>query len=96
MQYETFEFDWSEEKNEVLKRTRDISFEKIVQEIKKWNTIDVIPHHNQVKYPHQKIFAIWIDEYVYAVPFVQEWEKCFLKTTYKDRNLTAFYFGKTK
>ena len=88
-----FIFERNKEKNALLKKHRNISFEKIVEEIEKWNLIVIIPHHNQERYSHQKILAVYIDDYIYAVPCVQQWKKCFLKTIYKDRNLTAFYLS---
>jgi len=56
--------NWSIEKNEILKNTRNISFEDIVIEIINDNIVDTVNHPNQEKYPNQKIFLISINEYI--------------------------------
>ena len=47
-------FDWSEDKNEVLKETRNISFEEVVFAISNEKILDVVEHPNKEKYPNQK------------------------------------------
>lgn len=48
-------FDWNEEKNEILKRTRGISFEEIVNAIGNGNLVDTILHPNQKKISCSKV-----------------------------------------
>lgn len=67
-----FIFERDKEKNDILKKTRHISFEKIIEEIDKGNLIATIPHHNKEKYGHQKILVVCIDNYMYAIPCVHQ------------------------
>lgn len=89
--YKNYVFERDKQKNILLKKTRNISFEQIVKAIETWWLAAIIPHYNKEKYSHQKIFAVIISGYMYAVPYVQKWKTCFLKTIHKDRELTAFY-----
>ena len=49
------EIRWSDEKNSVLKQTRNVSFEDVENAIMSNNILDIIPHHNQEKYSHQEL-----------------------------------------
>ncbi len=51
-------FDWNEEKNQILKRERNVSFEEIVLSIQNGNLLDRVKHPNSEKYPNQFIFYI--------------------------------------
>ncbi|MCX6822883.1 MAG: toxin [candidate division SR1 bacterium] len=84
-------FERDEKKNKLLQQTRNISFGQIVKAIEIGGLVAIIPHYNTEKYAHQKIFGVLINGYMYAVPYVQKGKTCFLKTIYKDRNLTSFY-----
>jgi hypothetical protein len=87
-----FTVKFSEEKNELLKATRDISFEDVLKSIKEKKIIDNIAHPNK-KYPRQQLYIIQIKKYVYAVPYIINIEKqeIFLKTIYPSRVLTKKY-----
>jgi hypothetical protein len=87
-------FEWSDEKNEMLKKERDISFEEVILAIEKGKLIDRRRHPNKNKYPNQFVFIVEIIEYVYVVQFVEDEGKIFLKTIYPDRKLTKKYLGK--
>lgn len=84
-------FDWSIEKNAILKKERWISFEEIVWAIWEWKLLDIINHPNQAKYPNQQIFCVQVYEYVYLVPFVKNGEIIFLKTIISSRKATKQY-----
>ena len=86
-------FEWSLEKNELLKRTRGVCFEDVVQAIDENDIIAVGPHPNRVQFPHQQIFVVNIRSYIYKVPFVEDGEKYFLKTIIPDRILRKKYLG---
>lgn len=86
-------FDWSDEKNGKLKKERNISFEEVVEAIKKGGLLNRLKHPNKQKYSNQYIFHIKIGNYVYTVPFVEEEDKIFLKTIYPDRIATKKYLG---
>ena len=83
--------EWNEEKNEWLKKERQVSFESLKDCIVKGNVIELMNHKNQNKYPNQKIFILKINNYIYCVPFVYDGCKIFLKTAYKSRKCNKIY-----
>ena len=78
-------FEWNEEKNRLLKDSRDVSFEDVLLCIDEGRLLDVVPHHNLEKYPNQKLFIVRIRGYIYYVPFVEDEEKIFLKNIVPSR-----------
>jgi len=84
-------FSWNEEKNELLKEERQLSFEDVVFYIEQGFLLDVLEHPNQEKYQGQKIFVVQIDEYAYLVPFVEDEREIFLKTIIPSRKATRKY-----
>lgn len=88
-----FTLGYSQEKNELLKKTRGICFEDVTYALETGGYLDVIEHRNAKKYPNQKILVVKIENYVYAVPYVFNKKKnqAFLKTIYPDRKLTKQY-----
>ncbi len=71
-------FNWISDKNLLLLKERGISFERIVFEISCGNELAVLEHPNQEKYPGQRISMVQVDDYVYAVPFVETDRGCSL------------------
>ncbi len=67
---------------------RGFSFEDIQIAIEEGGLLEIFPHPNQKKYPGQRFLAVFLQGYVYAVPFVEREECYFLKTAYPDRKLT--------
>lgn len=84
-------FDWNDDKNEILKQEREISFEDILVAIDEGKLLDVVQHKNASKYPAQKILIVNINNYAYLVPFVENKEKIFLKTIIPSRKATKKY-----
>ena len=84
-------FDWNNEKNMMLKRDRNISFERIIVAIEQDNLLDILEHPNKEKYPNQLLLLVEIDRYVYVVPCVLENDVCFLKTIFPSRKYMAKY-----
>lgn len=84
-------FSWNNEKNDQLKRERNISFEEVLYYIVRGELLDILEHPNREKYPNQKIFVINIRDYVYMVPFVESEDEIFLKTIIPSRKATAKY-----
>ena len=84
-------FNWNSEKNQLLMRERGISFERIVFEIGSGNELAVLEHPNQEKYPGQRISMVQVDDYVYAVPFVETDSEIFLKAIIPSRKATRQY-----
>ena len=84
-------FVWNEDKNEKLKRERNISFEIILLQIEAGKILDILEHPNSEKYQGQKIFVIEFEGYAFLVPFVEDEQKIFLKTIIPSRKATKFY-----
>ena len=71
------------EKNNQLKRERGISFEEIVFAIENGSLLDDVKHHSR---DNQRLFVIFVKDYVYIVPYVEENEESvFLKTIIPSR-----------
>jgi len=83
--------EWDNEKNELLKQSRGISFEDVEQAVLDQKMVDIIPHFNRQKYPNQKIMIVLINHYIHYVPFVQEGDRVFLKTIVPSRKLNKIY-----
>ena len=71
-------FDWSQDKNEILRLERGISFQDVMTAIDEDRLLDDIVHPNQSKYPNQKMFIVNIENYIYLVPYVEDDLKIFL------------------
>ena len=84
-------YEWNPDKNEWLKKERNISFEKVIYHLARgdiWNTAN---HPDQGKYPGQKIYFVIIEGYIYIVPYVIEKDYIFLKTIIPSRKATKVY-----
>lgn len=84
-------FDWSPEKNEVLKKERDISFEAVVAAIEEGHLLAVVT--GKGRFSHQRQFILLIHQYVYVVPFVEGETKVFFKTIIPSRKMTRRYLS---
>jgi uncharacterized DUF497 family protein len=84
-------FDWDPEKNEWLKENRGISFEEIALLLSNGILWKRTKHPNQKEYPHQEVFLIPIDNYIYFVPYVIDESTIFLKTAFPHRKATKDY-----
>ena len=84
-------YNWNAEKNLLLKKERSLSFEQIVSHIESGDLLDIVEHQNQEKFSHQKILIVQIEDYVIAVPFVENDTERFLKTIIPSRKLTKKY-----
>lgn len=86
-------YNWNPEKNEILIKQRNISFEEIVFHIENGDEVDVFDHPNQKKYPNQKISVVLVEGYAYLVPYVESETEIFLKTIIPSRKATKKYVG---
>jgi len=89
-------FEWNPEKNEWLKKERNISFEQIIFHLSQgdiWKTSD---HPDQKKYPGQKIYFVIVENFIYLVPHIIEKKYIFLKTIILSRKATKIYKEKTE
>lgn len=84
-------FNWSSEKNQHLVAERGISFKEVIDSIQQGQLLDDIAHPNSAKYPNQKIFVVYIRNYVYLVPYVEDEKEIFLKTIIPSRKFTKLY-----
>jgi hypothetical protein len=89
-------YDWNDEKNNLLKKMRGVSFEQVVLGIASGDLINRIKHPNPEKYPNQKIFLVKIENYIYSVPYVEDEKNIFLKTIIPNRKETKKYLGGSK
>jgi len=78
-------FEFSSEKNEILKSERNISFEQIIESIAENGVLLDFPHPNEDIYPGQRILVVKFNDYTYCVPYVQEKDLIFLKTIFPSR-----------
>ncbi len=85
-------FEWNEDKNKLLLAERGIGFEEVVVAIQHGRLLG-ITKGKEPKYAHQRIFVVFIDGYTYAVPFIEDAEKIFLKTIYPSGMLHKQYRG---
>ena len=86
-------FSFNKDKNEKLQRERGVSFQQVINCLEADQELDVIKHPNS-KYSNQQIFVVEINDYVYAVPFVEKENEYFLKTIFPSRKLTKKYLTK--
>ena len=84
-------FDWNEEKNNQLKKERNIGFERVILAIEEGCILDILEHPNKEKYGKQILIIIEINEYAYVVPAVRTEEYWFLKTVFPSRKYTDRY-----
>ena len=78
---------WNEEKNQLLILQRNISFEMVLDKMKKQEILAKRSHPDKVRYPHQFIFIMELNEYICYVPFVENNDEIFLKTIIPSRKL---------
>ena len=93
MRYKDEDFDFSKEKDVILKEKRGVGFEDVIRAIKSENLLDEKEHPNQKRYPGQRLFIVKIGRYAYSVPYVYDLKRRvnFLKTLYPSRKLTKEY-----
>jgi hypothetical protein len=82
-----FSIKFNEEKNQLLKATRNISFEDALKALQEKRLLA------NIKHPYQQVYIIQIKEYAYAVPYILNVGKkeIFLKTIYPSRFFTKKY-----
>lgn len=87
-----FSINFSQTKNELLKASRGICFDDVLEIISKGEILDDMEHPSK-KYLHQRMYVISIKKYIYAIPYVlnQEKKEIFLKTIYPSRVLQKEY-----
>lgn len=89
-----YRLEFSEEKNLILKETRGICFEDVIEVYEKGSIVDDLKNKN---HPKQRMLVVAMKQYIYAVPYVidQRRKVIFLKTIYPSRVLVKKY-GRVK
>jgi len=87
-------FNWDENKNDLLKKTRNISFEQIIIDIENGNILDILANSSK-SYKNQILIVIDHDNYAYVVPAIKSNNEYFLKTIFPSRKYTDKYLRKT-
>ena len=79
--------EWDEGKNRALKKERGLlSFEQVEEAIESGRILDDVEHTaDQIR--HQRILIVEIEGYPVMVPYVQDGDKVFLKTMFRNRKL---------
>lgn len=87
-----FVFKFNEDKNQLLKATRYVGFDDILEAISLGGLLADISHHNRSN-SNQRVYVVRIGRYAYAVPYVINFQKSeiYLKTVYPSRALTKKY-----
>lgn len=83
-------FDWNDDKNSLLKETRNICFEDVVTSIQEEKLLDIVKN-SSINHQTQYCLIVEIMNYAYIVPFVKEGDTFFLKTIYPSRKETKKY-----
>jgi uncharacterized DUF497 family protein len=78
-------FEYSEEKNEILFKERGITFTNVIESIAENGILLDFEHPNKDKYPDQRILVVTIDNYPYCVPYIKKGNTLDLKTIYPAR-----------
>ena len=86
--------EYSKEKDEIIKKRHGISFRSIKHAVNKGNLLAIFDNPNQKRYPEQRLLLVKMNNYVYAVPFVEDDEKIFLKTVFPSRKYTKLFLKK--
>ena len=87
-------YDWNPDKNEWLKKNRNISFEQIIFHLSQGDIWMVSDHPNQEKYPKQRIYFVVVENNVYLVPHIIKKDVIFLKTVFPSRKATKAFLKK--
>jgi len=87
-----YQFDYSKQKDLVLKETRNISFEAVISAYKKKRKLADFEHKRKGR-KYQRMLIVEIDNYAFVVPYVidKKRKRVFLKTIYPSQKFTQQY-----
>lgn len=85
--------NFNEEKNQLLKVARKVSFDEVVNALEEGRLIAHLEHFKKKKYPNQYLLLIEVVGYIYVVPYIKDDKnkELYLKTVYPSRKLTKIY-----
>jgi len=86
-------FSWNIEKNEQLKKERNVSFEEVVFFIEKEQLLDIVEYRGREKYPRQMILIVNIHDNAFLTPFIETNNGVLLKTIIPGRKATNEYLN---
>lgn len=78
--------EWDEDKNRALRKQRGLSFGQVEEAIEAGRILDDVAHPAE-QFRHQRILIVEIESYPVMVPYVQDGDKLFLKTMFRNRKL---------
>jgi uncharacterized DUF497 family protein len=84
----TIAFEWDDEKDAELRRTRGVGFEMVLEAIADGGLVSVLRHPVRT---HQQIMVVRLDGYIHLVPFVSDGPRRFLTTIYPSRKFNRIY-----
>lgn len=79
------EFIYDEKKNQILFKTRGITFEQVIEVISEKGVLLDFEHPNKKDYSNQRLMVIDVNDYPHCIPYVMDGNKYVLKTIFKDR-----------
>lgn len=82
---QAMQFDFNEEKNQLLLRERGVTFQEVIAVLLSEGALADFPHPNTTRYPHQRILVVEMNDYTYCVPYVRDGTRLFLKTIFPNR-----------
>lgn len=90
-----YKFDYSKEKNAILKETRGIGFEDVIRAYRSGKKLAILDNKSKGR-KNQKMLIENIKGYAFAAPFVVDHKRkrLFLKTVYPSRKHTKKYLNK--
>lgn len=88
-----YSINFNEEKNQLLKASRNVCFDDVVEALEQNRLVGNIKHFKSNKYPNQFLFLLDVKGYIYVVPYVKNIKKreLYLKTIYPSRKFTKMY-----
>lgn len=92
-----YKFDYSEEKDLILRETRNISFKDVIEAYKQGKRLANLKNKSKGR-KNQRLLIVNIGGYAFATPYVIDKKRkvIFLKTVYPSRKLTKKYLEKLK
>jgi len=87
--YTMKQFNWNDEKNDKLKKERNLSFEEVLDCFENGNFYGVFENPSG-NFPHQEVFLVKLSNYPCIVPFIENDVEIFLKTIIPDRRFKKF------
>jgi uncharacterized DUF497 family protein len=82
--------NWDNWKNVKLLIERGVSFDNVEEAIRNGNLLDVIENTSK-KHKGQSVLVVRINNYIYAVPYVENEREIFLITIMPSRKLNKRY-----